>query len=94
MMIDAQFQSIGRQYLDDENILYESSYFLSNLKISNRFNAFKNSVFSLYCGINNVANSHYASMIIVNAKAFGSTEPRYYYPGLPRHAYLGFNWSF
>ena len=94
MLIDAQFQSFGRQFLDDANTLYESSYFLSNLKISNRFNTFKNSTLSLYVGINNVANSHYASMVIVNAKAFGSAEPRYYYPGLPRHAYIGLSWSF
>ncbi|MDD4728753.1 MAG: TonB-dependent receptor [Dysgonamonadaceae bacterium] len=94
MLIDAQFQSVGRQFLDDANSLYESSYFLSNLKISNRLNVFKDSSISLYVGINNVTNSHYASMVIVNAKAFGSTEPRYYYPALPRHGYIGLNWSF
>ena len=94
MMIDMQFQSVGRQFLNDENTSYEASYFLSNLKISNLFNTFKNSSLSLYCGINNLTNSHYASMIIVNAKAFGSAEPRYYYPALPRHAYVGLSYYF
>ena len=94
ILIDAQFQSVGRQFLDDANTLYESSYFLSNLKISNRFDAFKDSSLTAYIGVNNITNSHYASMVIVNAKAFGSDEPRYYYPGLPRHAYIGLIWDF
>ena len=94
MIVDAQFQSIGRQFLDDGNTLSESSYFFSNLKVSNRFDSFKNSSLTLYIGVNNITDSHYASMVIVNAKAFGSAEPRYYYPSLPRHAYMGLSWSF
>ncbi len=94
MTLDAQFQSIGKQYLDDANTISESSYFFSNLKLSNIFQTFKNSTLSLYVGVNNITNAHYASMVIVNAKAFGTAEPRYYYPGLPRHAYMGINWSF
>lgn len=94
MLIDAQFQSVGRQLLDDANTLTESSYFVSNLKLSNRFEAFKHSSLTLYIGVNNVTNSHYASMVIVNAKAFGLAEPRYYYPALPRHGYVGLSWEF
>ena len=94
MTVDAQFQSVGKQYLDDSNSVSEPSYFFSNLKLSNRFQTFKNSTLSLYVGVNNITNAHYASMVIVNAKAFGTAEPRYYYPGLPRHAYMVINWSF
>ena len=39
-------------------------------------------------GIQNATNTRYAAMIQVNAAAFGSQLPRYYYPGLPRNAYL------
>lgn len=92
MSIDAQFQFVGKQYLNDANSLSESAYFYSNLKVSKCFNAFKNSTVSLYMGVNNLTNSDYASMVIVNAKAFGTVEPRYYYPGLPRHAYIGLSW--
>ena len=94
MTIDAQIQTNGKQYLNDENTRSQSSYFFSNLKVSNRFKAFRDSSLSLYVGINNITNAHYASMIIVNAKAFGTAEPRYYYPSLPRHAYMGISWSF
>ena len=92
--IDAQFQSVGRQYLNDANTLSESSYFFSNLKISNRFRPYKDSFLTLYIGVNNIIISHNAGMVIVNAKSFGSAEPRYYQPSLPRHAYMGVNWSF
>ena len=89
IIINAQFQSVGKQYLNDENTLLEDAYNYSNLKISKIFNVFNDSTLSMYVGVNNLTNSHYASMVIVNAKAFGSNEPRYYYPSLPRHAYVG-----
>lgn len=94
LSIDAQFQSVGNQYLDDANTISESSYFFANLKVSNRFRILRDSSLTLYLGINNITNAHYASMVIVNAKAFGSAQPRYYYPALPRHAYMGVSWRF
>ncbi len=48
----------------------------------------------IYTGINNLTGTQYASMLIVNAVGFGNTEPRYYYPGLPRHYYGGIRLSF
>ena len=75
--------------LNEKNTLLEDAYNYSNLKISKIFNVFNDSTLSMYVGVNNLTNSHYASMVIVNAKAFGSNEPRYYYPSLPRHAYVG-----
>ena len=93
LLVEAQLQSVGKQYLDDANTLSESAYFYSNLKISKSLDIFKDSALSLYVGVNNMTNSHYASMVIVNAKAFGSDEPRYYYPSLPRHLYLGVVWE-
>ncbi len=32
---------------------------------------------------NNLFNTHYASMVLVNAPSFGNALPRYYYPGHP-----------
>ena len=94
MTIDAQFQSNGKQYLNDENTLTESSYLFSNLKVSHTFKSFNDSSLSLYVGANNITNTHYAAMVIVNAKAFGMAEPRFYYPSLPRHFYMGVSWGF
>lgn len=94
LSVEAQVQSVGKQFLDDANTISESSYFFTNLKVSNRFRVLRDSSLTLYLGINNVTNAHYASMVIVNAKAFGSAQPRYYYPALPRHAYMGVSWGF
>jgi iron complex outermembrane receptor protein len=33
-------------------------------------------------------------MMIVNAKGFGGSEPRYYYPGLPRNFFMGLQYRF
>ena len=89
MTVDAQFQSVGKQYLDDSNSVSEPSYFFSNLKLSNRFQTFKNSTLSLYVGVNNITNAHYASMIIVNAKAFGTAATTLLLSRITRHAYMG-----
>jgi len=41
-----------------------------------------------------MTNTHYSPMLTVNAVAFGKSEPRYYYPGMPRHYYAGVKWEF
>jgi len=40
-------------------------------------------------GVNNFTDEKYASSILINATAFGNSEPRYYYPGMPRNWYGG-----
>ncbi|HBT85489.1 MAG TPA: hypothetical protein DEB12_06235, partial [Porphyromonadaceae bacterium] len=60
-----------------------------NLRASYRFPIFKNRNVELFAGINNLTDTHYSPMLTVNAVAFGNAEPRYYYPGMPRHYYTG-----
>lgn len=38
-------------------------------------------------GINNLFDTIYARSVLINTQAFGSTEPRYYYPGDSRNYY-------
>jgi len=38
-------------------------------------------------GVNNLLDTDYASMILVNAGSFGGNTPRYFYPGLPINAF-------
>ena len=91
---NGHLQYSGDQYLNDSNSLKYEGYFLSNIKASLRFKI-KNTVpFRFYCGINNLSDKRYASMLIVNAPGFGTSEPRYYYPGLPRHGYVGLSVEF
>lgn len=92
--IDIHLQHMGKQYLNDENILESAGYNIGNLRVRMPFSLMHNAKLTVYGGINNFTNSHYAAMVIPNAIAFGGNEPRYYYPGLPRHWYAGVKLSF
>jgi iron complex outermembrane receptor protein len=84
----------GSQFLDDGNSLKHPGYFLANLKVTSRIASGKGRVLRIYAGVNNVTDTRYASMVVVNALATGSGEPRYYYPGQPRNGYAGVAVSF
>lgn len=92
--LDAQFQYVGSQYIDDANSLENDAYFLTNLRTSYHIKTNRMGDFKLFAGINNVADIHYSPMLTVNAVAFGDAEPRYYYPGMPRHYFAGISWHF
>lgn len=94
IIIDIHLQHIGKQYLNDENTLEISEYNLGNVRVRLPFSFSNNAKFTLYGGINNLTDAHYAPMIIPNAIGFGGNEPRYYYPGLPRHLFAGVQISF
>jgi iron complex outermembrane receptor protein len=87
-------QYTGNQYINDANTLKYEGYFLADLKVSTQFPVKKAGTFTIYAGINNLTNTHYASMLVVNALGFGNNEPRYYYPGLPRHVFAGIQFRF
>ncbi|HAM11402.1 MAG: hypothetical protein A2X05_12895 [Bacteroidetes bacterium GWE2_41_25] len=92
--ISTHLQYTGKQYLNDSNSLDYPGYFLSNIKINSQFFQNKRFPFQFYVGINNLSDTHYASMLIVNAIGFNNVEPRYYYPGLPRNFYGGIQIQF
>ena len=92
--ISSHLQYTGNQYLNDANTLNYEGYFLINLKAATQFSLKKIRNFYISAGINNLTNTRYASMLLVNALGFGNSEPRYYYPGLPRHVYAGMELRF
>jgi iron complex outermembrane receptor protein len=92
--LNAQFQYVGSQYMDDANMLENDAYSLVSLKASYRFPTNRWGVLEFFAGVNNVTDTHYSPMLTVNAVAFGNAEPRYYYPGMPRHYFAGINWLF
>lgn len=94
LSVEAQLQQMGMQYIDDANSLSHAGYFLANMKASWRFPAGSRGDATLFAGVNNLTNTHYAAMLTVNAVAFGTAEPRYYYPGMPRDTYVGLSWQF
>lgn len=85
----AGFRHVGSMAMNDANSRYTDMYQIVDLTLGykNEFNFLRN--MDVFLRINNLFNSHYASMILVNAPSFGNSQPRYYYPGLPRNFYLG-----
>ncbi|PVW12340.1 TonB-dependent receptor family protein [Marixanthomonas spongiae] len=85
--LSSNFRYIGSQPITDSNSLYRESYNLLNIQAEYKRAIAATFYIRLSAGINNVTNSTYASSILINASGFGGSEPRYYYPGLPRNYY-------
>jgi iron complex outermembrane receptor protein len=85
--LSARFQYTGQQYVTDDNSLKYHDYNLCDVRAESRINLKNNAELILSAGINNVTDTHYASMLIVNALALNNSEPRYYYPGMPRNIF-------
>ena len=89
LLVQSQFQLVGSQYMNDANSEKSDEYFTIQLKTAYRFSLKKFGNIEIYGGVNNLTDARYASMISVNALSTGGNEPRYYYPGLPRHFFGG-----
>ena len=86
------YGNVNYKYVDafpmrDDNSIYSDAYQVVNLKIGFEKEILKNLNLDLSCGIQNLLDEKYASMILINAGSFGGNAPRYYYPGLPRNYY-------
>lgn len=85
---------VDRIPINDANTVYSDSYRIVNAKTGWRFAIFKNLGAHLAAGINNVANEHYASLVLPNAIGAGNAQPRYFYPGLPVNYYASIGLSY
>ncbi|MGQ1783518.1 TonB-dependent receptor [Saccharicrinis sp. GN24d3] len=86
--LNHQYQ--GSQYLNDANTKQYAAYHKTNIKVSLDIHLKKLKA-NIYLGADNIFDTHYASMVVINAQAFGSNLPRYYYPGLPFNVFGGIN---
>ena len=73
----------------DDNSIYSESYAVLNTKLGYRRIFFDRIYADINVGINNILDSKYASMVLINAGSFGGNAPRYYYPGVPINYYAG-----
>ena len=93
VFLQLQYRHESSQFLNDANTISYPGHQLyhftggynppSGILKGFRFNA----------GIRNLMDSRYASMVLVNAPSFGNTQPRYYYPGMPRNYYIAVHYS-
>ncbi len=91
--ISFNYKVIGEQYLNDANTKIYNGYNKVGAKLSMDLNMSKFRS-TIYCGVDNLFNTHYASMVLINAPSFGNNSPRYYYPGLPFSVYGGLSVRF
>ena len=88
--VNTNFLYIGEMPMNDANSLYSDDYSVLNTKLSYKNKLTQQLSFEIDAGINNFTDKAYASSILINAVGFGNSEPRYYYPGLPRNWFAGF----
>lgn len=82
--INLHYQTVGRIPIRDDNTVYSPAYQLANFSAGYE-HSFRKLRIGLSGGIQNIFNEHYASMLLINATAAPTQQPRYYYPGLPRN---------
>jgi iron complex outermembrane receptor protein len=90
----SDYYYVDRIPMNDANTAYNDSYHLLNLKAGCRFEVFRGFTSHITAGVNNVTDTKYASMVLVNATGFNGASPRYYYPGLPANYYANLSFSY
>lgn len=90
----SDFYFVDKLPMDDANSVYADAYNLLNIKAGYRLELFPGLFSHINAGINNIYNTHYAAMVLVNAAAVGNNTPRYYYPGLPVNYYANISFSY
>lgn len=92
--ISSDYYFVDETPINDANTVYNDLYHLLNAKAGYRFSIIKGLEAHLAAGINNVTNTHYASMVLVNATGFGGSLPRFYYPGQPVNYFANLSLSY
>lgn len=82
-------QFVGAMPLTDANSLSSDSFHVFTTKMGYEKKLSDSFSVGLNFGINNVFNVRYAQSVLINTRAFGGAEPRYYYPGNTRNYYTG-----
>ncbi len=89
LILNTNFFHIGEIPLNDANQLYSEKYSVFNAKASYKKELSKALSLEVNAGINNFTDEKYASSVLINATGFGNSEPRFYYPGMPRNWFGG-----
>lgn len=83
------YEYVDQMPMRDDNSVFSAAYSVVNGRLTYDWKLGKMVQLELNAGMNNILDAAYAGMILVNAASFGSSQPRYYYPGLPRNSYGG-----
>lgn len=80
-------QYVGEIPLTDANALYSDSFSVVNTNLTFQKKISTQLAFRITLGVNNLFDTSYAQSVLINTQAFGSAEPRYYYPGNNKNYY-------
>lgn len=83
----------GRMAMNDANTRFYGSYSLFDMQLGYQMAYFSRWETSISLVAENILDKRHAAMILVNAPSF-SSQPRYYYPGLPRNYRVAIRFSF
>lgn len=92
MGFELEWRQTGSQFMNDANSMKYQSYNVTGLSLYYKKRIAKQNGL-LFVSIDNIFNTRYASMILVNATSTGTNPPRYYYPGYPVNARVGIRLS-
>lgn len=87
--VNTSFIHLGKMPITDSNSLYSNKYSLFNLKALYNKQLGQHVALQLNFGVDNIFDKKYASSILINATSFGTSQPRYYYPGRPCNYFGG-----
>jgi iron complex outermembrane recepter protein len=85
--IRAWHRFTGKMPVNDANTAFTDPYGISNIEFKYTGNRGPLQL-EVKAGVQNIFDINYAAMLAVNAPAFGSSQPRYYYPGNPRNYFV------
>jgi iron complex outermembrane receptor protein len=81
------YRFTGEMAVNDANSAYSNPFGITNAELS--YNGKRGVLnIALKGGIQNLLDVRYAGMLAINAPAFGTSLPRFYYPGNPRNFYV------
>jgi iron complex outermembrane receptor protein len=87
------YHHINRLQMNDANTLSYPGYGRVDALAAYTFIKGALNGLALKASVQNLFNTHYASMILVNAPSFGGASPRYYYPGAPLNFNVGIRYA-
>ena len=85
------YQYVGEIPLTDANSLYSEAFGIFNTRLGYSWEINSSFMAGLNFGINNIFDKTYAQSVLINARSFGGSEPRYFYPGNDRNYYGSLN---
>ncbi len=89
LRLHANYLAVSKIPVNDANSVYTNAYEILDLKACYLLPIFQNFEMQLSAGIDNLLDTNYSASFVPNAVGFGNSEPRYFYPGMPRNFYAG-----